>query len=204
MGRRAASNLRVMNFRALRGGVGRAAGHQARPRSTGGAHRSATVASEPPGVAGTAPAPPRAPAGRRMEVLTVYAVGLFQGLSLVAVPAAATILTSPSGYDLSKSRYGLLFLPQVVMAILGSLALPTLSRRVGFKRVLLAGIVADPVAMSVCWWASNALRHDAVAFPDAPRCHRRSRPRLRAHARLRSAPMPARSCPIAVTWPSPR
>jgi MFS transporter, FHS family, glucose/mannose:H+ symporter len=99
-----------------------------------------------------------------MEVLTVYAVGLFQGLSLVAVPAAATILTSPSGYDLSKSRYGLLFLPQVAMAILGSLALPTLSRRFGLKRVLLAGIVADLVAMSVLV-ASNALQHDAVAFP---------------------------------------
>jgi MFS family permease len=99
-----------------------------------------------------------------MEVLTVYAAGLFQGLSLVAVPAAATILTSPTGYDLSKSRYGLLFLPQVVLAIAGSLALPTLARRVGLKRVLLAGIVADLVAMSLLV-ASNAVQHDAVAFP---------------------------------------
>jgi hypothetical protein len=48
------------------------------------------VASEPSGATGTAPAPPRDPAGRRTEVLTVYAVGLFQGLSLVAVPAADT------------------------------------------------------------------------------------------------------------------
>jgi MFS transporter, FHS family, glucose/mannose:H+ symporter len=99
-----------------------------------------------------------------LEVLTVYAAGLFQGLSLVAVPAAATILTSPTGYDLSKSRYGLLFLPQVVLAIAGSLALPTLARRVGLKRVLLAGIVADLVAMSLLV-ASDAVQHDAVAFP---------------------------------------
>ena len=63
---------------------------------------------------------------RRFEVITVYAIGLFQGLSLVAFPAAATILQSPTGYDLSKSRYGLLFLPQVIMAIAGSLAMPTL------------------------------------------------------------------------------
>jgi choline dehydrogenase-like flavoprotein len=62
------------------------------------------VASEPPGVTGTASAPPPDPAGRRTEVLTVYAEGLFQGLSLVAVPAAATILTSPSGYDLSPTE----------------------------------------------------------------------------------------------------
>lgn len=85
--------------------------------------------------------------GRR-EVVTVYAIGLFQGLSLVAFPAAATILTSKSGYDLSKSQYGVLFLPQVTMAILGSLALPRLARRFHLKRVLLAGLLADTAAMS--------------------------------------------------------
>jgi hypothetical protein len=53
---------------------------------------------------------------RRREVLTVYMIGLFQGLSLVAFPAAATILTSETGYDLSKSQYGLMFIPQVIMA----------------------------------------------------------------------------------------
>ena len=82
-----------------------------------------------------APAPVRA--GRR-EVVTVYAIGLFQGLSLVAFPAAATILTSNTGYDLSKSQYGVLFVPQVAMAILGSLGLPKLADRFSLKRVLLA------------------------------------------------------------------
>ena len=57
------------------------------------------------------------PGPRRSETVTVYAAGLFQGLSLVAVPAAATILTSADGYDLSASQYGLLFLPQVILAI---------------------------------------------------------------------------------------
>jgi hypothetical protein len=58
--------------------------------------------------------------GRRREVLTVYVIGLFQGLSLVAFPAAATILTSKTGYNLSKSQYGLMFIPQVAMAIADS------------------------------------------------------------------------------------
>jgi hypothetical protein len=49
---------------------------------------------------------------RRAEALTVYAIGLFQGISLVAFPAAATILTSPTGYSFSKSRYGLLSSPR--------------------------------------------------------------------------------------------
>jgi fucose permease len=94
----------------------------------------------------------------------VYAAGLFQGLSLVAVPAAATILTSADGYDLSASEYGLLFLPQVILAIAGSLALPSISGRIGLKRVLLVGLAADTVAMALLV-VSNSVRTDAVAFP---------------------------------------
>ena len=67
----------------------------------------------------------------RAEVVTVYAVGLFQGLALVAFPAASSVLTGASDYDLSSSQYGLLFVPQVMMAIAGSLLLPELSRRFG-------------------------------------------------------------------------
>ena len=100
----------------------------------------------------------------RAEVLTVYAIGLFQGLSLVAFPAAATILTSKSGYDLSKTQYGLLFVPQVVMAIAGSLALPKLARRFRLKSVLLGGIISDTVSMSLLA-GSVPLKGDAIAYP---------------------------------------
>jgi MFS family permease len=101
---------------------------------------------------------------RRREVVTVYAIGLFQGISLVAFPAAANILTSPSGYDLSKSRYGLLFLPQVVLAIVGSLSLPALAQRFGLKRVLVAGLAADTLSMGLLV-ATVPLRTDAIAYP---------------------------------------
>jgi fucose permease len=101
---------------------------------------------------------------RRREVLTVYAVGLFQGLSLVAFPAAATILTSGSGYDLSKSQYGLMFVPQVAMAIAGSLALPNLASRFSLKRVLLAGMTADTLAMGLLA-GSDPLQSEAIAYP---------------------------------------
>lgn len=101
---------------------------------------------------------------RRREIATVYAAGLFQGLSLVAVPAAATILTSSTGYDLSATQYGLLFLPQVILAIVGSLALPSLSGRAGLKRVLMAGLAANTVAMALLV-LSNTVSGDAAAFP---------------------------------------
>jgi MFS family permease len=103
-------------------------------------------------------------AGRRREVLTVYAIGLFQGLSLVAFPAAATILTSESGYDLSKSQYGLMFIPQVVMAIAGSLALPNLAKRFSLKHVLLTGMAADTLAMGLLA-GSNPLQGEVIAYP---------------------------------------
>jgi MFS family permease len=102
--------------------------------------------------------------GGRAEVATVYAVGLFQGLSLVAFPAAATLLTAASGYDLSKGRYGLLFVPQVAMAIAGSLGLSALARRFTLKRVLLAGLVADTLSMALLV-GSVAVEHGAAAYP---------------------------------------
>jgi MFS family permease len=102
--------------------------------------------------------------GRRREVLTVYVIGLFQGLSLVAFPAAATILTAETGYDLSKTQYGLMFIPQVATAIAASLALSNLAGRFSLKRVLLAGMVADALAMGLLA-GTNPLQGEAVAYP---------------------------------------
>ena len=101
-------------------------------------------------------------------MITVYVVGLFQGLSLVAFPAAASIPQSSTGYDLSKSRYGLLFLPQVIMAIAGSLSMPTLARRFRLKRVLIAGLVADTVAMSLRGGAPDRATRSMTAGFDRP------------------------------------
>ncbi len=96
--------------------------------------------------------------------MTVYVIGLFQGLSLVAFPAAATILTSKTGYDLSRTQYGLLFVPQVALAIGGSLALPNLARRLPLKWVLLAGLVSNTVSMGLLA-GSVPLKTDAIAYP---------------------------------------
>ena len=67
----------------------------------------------------------------------------------MAFPAAATILTSKTGYDLSRTQYGLMFVPQVVLAIAGSLALPKLARRFPLKSVLLVGLLSNTLAMGL-------------------------------------------------------
>ena len=54
------------------------------------------------------------------EKTVVYAAGVAPGIALVTFPAASTILTDPSEYDLSSTQYGTLFLPQVVTAIVAA------------------------------------------------------------------------------------
>ena len=60
----------------------------------------------------------------RAQGLTVNAAGLVQGIALVTFPAASTIFTSPGSYDLSRGQYGIMFLPQMVTAILAALLGP--------------------------------------------------------------------------------
>jgi FHS family glucose/mannose:H+ symporter-like MFS transporter len=89
---------------------------------------------------------------------------LFQGLALVAFPAASSQLTGASDYDLSSGEYGLLFVPQVITAIVGSLLLPELSRRFGLKRLFIVGIAANVVAMAILV-VSVSVEGETVAFP---------------------------------------
>ena len=77
----------------------------------------------------------------------IYSAGVAQGLTLVTFPAASAIFTNPHGYGFSATRYGLMFLPQVLMAILASSTAPKLARRWSLKRVLLLGLGADIAAM---------------------------------------------------------
>ena len=83
------------------------------------------------------------------ETRAVYGAGLVQGVALVAFPASSAILTSPQYYDLSSTAYGALFLPQAAAAILAALSGTALMRRIGIKRMFLAGLVGDVVAMSL-------------------------------------------------------
>ena len=93
------------------------------------------------------------------ERMVVYAAGVVQGIALVTFPAASTILTDPSEYDLSSTQYGALFLPQVITAITAALLSASLGARVGTKRVYLVGLFASLAAM-VLLLASSFLTED--------------------------------------------
>jgi len=86
---------------------------------------------------------------RRSEARLIYFAGLVQGLALVTFPAASSIFTNARGFGFSESRYGMMFVPQVALAILASSISPSLARRWSLKRVLQAGLAADVVAMTL-------------------------------------------------------
>jgi fucose permease len=100
----------------------------------------------------------------RREVAAVYGAGLIQGIALVTFPAASSILTSPTEYDLTSTAYGSLFLPQAVAAIASALASARLTRRLGLKRVFLAGLVGDLVSMSLLVLSQFAIGDGALPY----------------------------------------
>lgn len=85
----------------------------------------------------------------RFEIGLLYGAGVVQGLALVTFPAAGAIFVSPANFDLSDTQYGLMFLPQVALAILASGAGPRLARRFGLRGVLLLGLCGDLLSMGL-------------------------------------------------------
>jgi MFS family permease len=98
----------------------------------------------------------------RAAVGAIFGAGVAQGIALVTFPAAGAIFTSPQHYGLSSTQYGMLFVPQAIMAIISSLLGPTLSRSLGAKNVFLAGLLANLVSMGLLI-ASQFLMADRTA-----------------------------------------
>jgi fucose permease len=103
-------------------------------------------------------------AAPRAAAFLVYGAGLGQGLALVSFPAASSVLLSPTGYDLSTTAYGLMFVPQVVLAITAAALSPVWARRWSLQRVLQAGLVANCLAMLLLV-LSQVLSTTAAAYP---------------------------------------
>jgi fucose permease len=87
-----------------------------------------------------------------------------QGIVLVTFPAASTVFTDPSEYDLSSTQYAGLFLPQVVTAIAASLLAAGLGGRFGTKRVYLAGLVGGLLSMALLIGSQFFTTDQGVAY----------------------------------------
>jgi MFS family permease len=100
----------------------------------------------------------------RAETTTVYGAGLVQGIVLVTFPAASTVFTDPSEYDLSSTQYAGLFLPQVITAITASLLGAGLGGRFGTKRVYLAGLAGSLLSMALLIVSLFFTADESVAY----------------------------------------
>jgi MFS family permease len=129
-------------------------------RSESDSHTAKSVSLD---TAGTA-MPPSSLKPSRAAVGAVFGAGVAQGIALVTFPAAGAIFTSPQHYALSSTQYGVLFVPQAVMAIISSLLGPTLARSLGAKNVFLAGLLANLVSMGLLIASQFLMTDRTVAY----------------------------------------
>ena len=101
----------------------------------------------------------------RTERSVINIAGLVQGIVLVTFPAASTIFTEKSEYGLSSSRYGEMFLPQVITAIAASLLGAALARRITTKRVYLIGLASSLVSMGLLISSTFVKTDQSAAYP---------------------------------------
>jgi MFS family permease len=100
----------------------------------------------------------------RAAVGAVFGAGVAQGIALVTFPAAGAIFTSPQHYGLSSTQYGMLFVPQAIMAIISSLLGPTLARSLGAKNVFLAGMLANLLSMGLLIASQFLMANQTTAY----------------------------------------
>jgi len=98
------------------------------------------------------------------EVADIYTASMVQGLALVTLPAASTVLTSPQHYGLSSTEYATMFAPQAAMAVGASLLGARLIRHFGIKRIYLIGLTANLVSMALLFLSQFAISNAPVAY----------------------------------------
>ena len=108
-------------------------------------------------------APATQPVQGKFVLRLLYLCGAMQGLALVTFPAASAIFSNPNGFHLSSAQYGAMFIPQVALAIFASAIGPSLARRFGMRGVLLLGLGADVLSMTLLF-ASPLLIGASTAF----------------------------------------
>src|SRR3984957_2188454 len=100
----------------------------------------------------------------RTEIGLVFFAAVVQGLALVTFPAASAIFTDPHGFGFDSPRYGAMFVPQVVFAILASAMAPKMARRWSLRKVLLVGFASNFVSMTLLALSALLVGVPDVAF----------------------------------------
>ncbi|MGH8672342.1 MAG: MFS transporter [Burkholderiales bacterium] len=100
--------------------------------------------------------------------IAVYLAGLLQGLTLVSFPASSAVLRQTHGF--SDAQYGAIFLPQVALAVIGSVAGALLARRLGLKTLLWIALLANAASQALLAWSASwpaSAAYTAILFGTA-------------------------------------
>lgn len=82
----------------------------------------------------------------RTQIAATYGTALAQGLIIVSFPASGAVLKA--SHHLSDAQYGAIFLPQTLLAIVGSLLAAGLAQRIGLPKLgRLAGMASTLAAL---------------------------------------------------------
>jgi len=84
---------------------------------------------------------------RRKAIVAVYFGGFVAGIALLIFPAAGSLLTDPEIVGLSSSQFGMLFTPEILASIIASSLAAGFAAKVGIKRVMIAGLGFNLLAM---------------------------------------------------------
>jgi predicted MFS family arabinose efflux permease len=101
-------------------------------------------------------------------VAGVYLNGFLQGLILVSFPASSTVLKAMHGF--SDAQYGAIFLPQVALAVVGSIGGGILARRLGLKTLLWLSLVisgASQMLLAATIWLTPSLAFASILLGTA-------------------------------------
>src|SRR5215218_3234519 len=77
-------------------------------------------------------------------VAVVYGSGSLQCLTVVSFPTSSTVLKDMYGF--TDAQYGAIFLPQVALAVVGSIGGGMLARRLGLKTLLWLALLVSGVS----------------------------------------------------------
>jgi MFS family permease len=101
---------------------------------------------------------------RNREIVAIDVAGLIQGVTLVAFPAASTILTHPQEFNFSSTAYGSLFIPQAIISIVASWLSMKLNRCYNSKSVYLVGLFANLFSMVLLALSAAVMHHYDWAY----------------------------------------
>jgi MFS family permease len=100
----------------------------------------------------------------RLEVVTVFGATILLAVVFGTLPALSSVLTDPDEFGLGATLYGLLFVPQALVAIPVALWESTRSGRAGPKPLLLVGLAFDLVAMTLILISPFAIGDEALTY----------------------------------------